>query len=629
LYNARVYLLIFVLFTATFITDYIVKNKHHMANTTPKETVQDSPSVEGRVRYPERLSYEGPDYVIEIPPQDPEALGAEWAETIENYADWEWEYNDTARALNLDFTHYIASLSPEEQTKLLAPINASRELHGAEPIDAHSIGHSELKLHMMRPDWHEYFPRTDDPQEMAAWGDFRAQWPEYMQTNLDALREADIILRSLAQNETLREDVNAERAEQLNAIRTAVHWRRATKKIDQVSEQMAHLHKIAATSKRQLTLAERNHLVRLGEQEQAILKERNEYLGEHITTVEAKEEVKKVIENMVDRERRREFENGLVLTEQMRETIDDVLPSLMAGRPVLFVGDTGGAKTALAEFISRQYLHSEPELISGYADINSYQVIGKEGFIDGETQFIPGAIPRAMERGQPVILDEITAMPADFLKRLNKILQLRPGDSFTIQEDSGREVIVQPGFAIIATANEKSKRYKGIDDLSVEFLNRFGANVIRVHYPDHDIVFSQDGALPADNLIIARASLSDKRGNLPDFIDEEELVNFVKACYTTQQVFTGNYGNGIPDFRTPDDIADRKPGLEETVLAPRTMTALLEKLRDSHGASSLEKILTQFVDGVKNPKDKKQLILILQGQGFLKAQSQAQSNPFQ
>ncbi|OVE78647.1 hypothetical protein BVY00_02310 [bacterium G20] len=221
-----------------------------------------------------------------------------------------------------------------------------------------------------------------------------------------------------------------------------------------------------------------------------------------------------------------------------------------------------------------------------------------------------------MEAGRPVILDEITAMPADFLKRLNKILQLRPGDRFTIQEDTGREVIVKPGFVIIATANEKSKRYKGVDDLSVEFQNRFGANVVRVRYPDVDVVYGQR---PIENEIIARAALTDHRGKLLPIINEEELERFVRACHVSQQVFSGSDGEGFKDFRSPENIADEKPGLDETVLAPRTMVAVLEKLRDSHGQISLDQILGQFVDGIKNSNDKKQTILILQGQGFLKA----------
>ena len=73
----------------------------------------------------------------------------------------------------------------------------------------------------------------------------------------------------------------------------------------------------------------------------------------------------------------------------------------------------------------------------------------------------------------------------------------------SVQEDSGRIVEVHPGFCIIATANEKSKRYKGVDDLSVEFQNRFGANINRVRYPDHDKSY---GEYPRENAQLAMPS---------------------------------------------------------------------------------------------------------------------------
>jgi MoxR-like ATPase len=230
------------------------------------------------------------------------------------------------------------------------------------------------------------------------------------------------------------------------------------------------------------------------------------------------------------------------------------------------------------------------------------------------SEFAPGPVVRAMEEGRPVILDEINAMPADFLKRLNKIVQLRPGDTFEVQEDSGRKVTIKPGFCIIATANEKSKRYKGIEDLSVEFQNRFGANVVRVYYPDHDV---PDDRVPKDNLRLAYAVLRDRAGNIDPGIDDKELRDFVHAAHITQKVFSQVATSEHSAWVDTDAIRDRRPGLEETVIAPRTMADILNKVKDSHGDIGFNQVLQRFVDGIKNPKDRRVITTILRGHNFL------------
>jgi hypothetical protein len=53
------------------------------------------------------------------------------------------------------------------------------------------------------------------------------------------------------------------------------------------------------------------------------------------------------------------------------------------------------------------------------------------------------------------------------------------------------------------------------------------------------------------------------------------------------------------------------------------MVALLEKVRDSHGKTSLNEVLKRFVTGIKGSDDKQKMTDILQGQGFLKAGGQS------
>ncbi len=565
----------------------------------------------------------------------------EFERSPEGYLEIEWQYRDTQRALALDFDHFMIgkSLSRDElEAQVQAQIdeiNTAREAIAAEPIEARRLDENVLRRlarlstadngtedqlgdkqlrRLARPIWQEKMPKSDSPEEMEAWEAFKNEYPEHMQINLEELRTLDGKMRLLSKDTELQTSVQEIHGDRLEVMRVASAFVGADRKIEAIARRVAELYRGVGVSNRSLTAAEQRHIDRLQAQSAQIRGER----GKQIKTPEMLAEVRTELRKRMDIQRRHDFEHGLVLTDQMRTIIDELLPSLAQGRPVLLVGETGGAKTALAEFISREYFGVEPEFISGYGDVNSYQVMGKMnlGNEDGATvsNFIPGPMVRAMEAGVPLILDEINAMPPEFLKRLNKIVQLKPGDKFTIQEDSGREVTIKPGFVIIATANEKSKRYKGIEDLSVEFQNRFGANVIRVLYPDSDVVYGQN---PLENAIIARAALTDRSGNLVGGIEPEELERFVRACHVTQQVFSGNNGQGFRDFVDPQRLVDGKSGLEEAVLAPRTMVALLEKVRDSYGKVSLNTVLERFVSGIKSPNDRKQITTILQGQSFL------------
>ena len=318
------------------------------------------------------------------------------------------------------------------------------------------------------------------------------------------------------------------------------------------------------------------------------------------------------------REAARQLRGGLLETAQMRGIISEALPAVLRGDPVLLVGETGGAKTALAEHLSRLAVGGDPEFVSGYGDITGAQLIGTHELrADGGATlsvFVPGPLLRAMTQGRPVILDEVNAMPAEFLKRLNRVLQLRPGDSFGVQEDAGREVRIAPGFAILATANEQTPhRYRGLDRLSAELVNRFGANAYRVHYPDTGLGYDE---FPAENALLAAAAVVDPRGDLPPGIGVDELFRVARAAFISQQVFAGEHGEGFGEYVSTEREIDGRPGLEEAVLAPRTLVAVLQKVSGSGGAVSLERALSRFVEGVMHREDRRVLALILQGQGF-------------
>ena len=338
----------------------------------------------------------------------------------------------------------------------------------------------------------------------------------------------------------------------------------------------------------------------------------------HLSSPERRDAVLEALGSLRIREARRQLRDGLLLTNQMRGIIAEALPALTRGEPVLLVGETGGAKTALAEHLARHVLGREPELVSGYGDITSAQLIGTHELRaeHGATvsAFVPGPLLRAMIEGRPVILDEINAMPAEFLKRLNRILQLRPGNTLGVQEDAGREITIARGFAILATANEQTPhRYRGLDRLSAELVNRFGANGYRVRYPDSENAYEE---FPAENALLALASVVDERAALPDGLTIDQVVRVARAAFISQQVFAGSHGAGFTDYVSTEREIDGRPGLDEAVLAPRTLVAVLQKVAGGAGSVTLDRALTRFVESVMHREDRRVLALILEGQGF-------------
>ncbi len=427
---------------------------------------------------------------------------------------------------------------------------------------------------------------------------------------------ADLLaqLNALLEDPELRrraDDALDERAAQL---RIAVEAHLASERARATNQAAARIAQRAASSGRSMTEAE---VLRVSDlMLDALGGGIEEFAG--VDTSDRRDSVLATLSQIRLREARKQLRDGLLLTDQMNEIIAEALPSMLRGDPVLLVGETGGAKTALAEHLSHVGAGLEPELVSGYGDIPAAQLIGTHELRaqGGGTVsvFVDGPLLRAMIEGRPLILDEINAMPAEFLKRLNRILQLRPGDTFGVQENAGRHIEIAPGFAIIATANEQTPhRYRGLDRLSAELINRFGANTYRVHYPDAGLAYTDS---PTENTLLATAAVVDRYGELPRELSSDEVVRVARAAFISQQIFAGSHGEGFGDFVSTEREIDGRPGLEESVLAPRTMVAILDKVAGSAGAITLDRALARFVEGIMHREDRHVLSLIVSGQGF-------------
>jgi MoxR-like ATPase len=442
-----------------------------------------------------------------------------------------------------------------------------------------------------------------------------------MQFNLEALRGLHQEKSALLENPTFAAAYKAKETEEVSLLRDVGIIRRAEQLRRGVKQERVMMLATARSHGRRLTKAEQGYLASLDARAAAVVAE-----AEPLT---ARQEV-------VDRLRVRDaiddsraLRRGFVETAPMEDIISRTVPSLAEGKPLLLFGETGGAKTALARHIAERYLGGDYEFISGHAEVNAYQVMGKTGLRGKEgvteTSFDPGPLYAAMREGRPIILDEIDAMPHSFLIRLNDILQRRPGDSIRIQENANHKITIKEGFCIIATANMRSARYQR-EELDTAFMQRFrqGAGIEHIRYPDAD---EQEGTnLPLENYRLAVARLTDGYGrvSLPSGMSTENLINLLKAAHYSQRMFTHAASEVGEEFVDSAQAGLSKPALEKAVLAPREWLGILNQVIATDGEMSLEEALTKFVSSQTVPRDRHILAKLLASHDLLPTASETE-----
>ena len=552
--------------------------------------------------------------------------------TVEDYIDTRQKILDTRRFLAI---HHRKDFEGED-------IDASRQ----------------------RPAYKEHFPKDDSDAELKRWKAFVSDQPKDTHSALRYLRERSALLEEITRQPGIAEELKNLGAEKQECLARASAYRHLER------SQALLVNDIETARLKAISLGEPNapHLSSEASKMQAKILQLESQKIEILSAGDREANLNE-LERRSDLDKKRQLDDGLLLTTQMQEVLKIQMTSAILGQPILIVGETGGAKTALACEIARRIQRingrpdQEPLLFSGYGEANTYQLMGKNElgtrpesdlddaaeitteekrrFLSGEiaegsdeyamidrklnwikltngtaTYFVPGPLVIAMQKGLPLILDEINAMPPEILKRLNTILQLKPGDTYTVQEDSGLELKVEPGFCVIATANEKSHRYKGVDDLSVELQSRFTANTARIPYPDMDV---EVGETPPSLLSLAFVAITDKHGNqilpkitapdgseLPANEALERFTQFVRVCHFTQKLFTqpSNSAEFTTVISTEQQTAEGKTALKENVLAPRTMVKLIQKAVDSGGQLSLNAVVDDYLKGIKDPGDK-------------------------
>ncbi|MBP9826854.1 AAA family ATPase [Candidatus Saccharibacteria bacterium] len=461
---------------------------------------------------------------------------------------------------------------------------------------------------LARPDWEAHFPADTSGSE--DWDAFVAQYPENMQISLNGLLETHRRIEEAKQKPELMQEVERVRQEKHEIRQAGIVVGAVRRMMEPLKIQNRDLVLRAAALDAPLSEAQRSAI----KANSSMLEKYEGLQAEALSELESQDQIMQALEQVQTRavlRDRSDLANGIVETPDMQAIIDRHLPSLLSGGKLLLVGETGGAKTALAKHLTRKIMtmngHSPDEsfeLVSAFGDTNAYQLIGKQELVlkDGATvtEFAFGAISRAMVEGKPIIIDEINAMPPEILKRLNEILQLKPGARYKLQENGGQEVVIKEGFCIIATANDKKPRYKGVEKLSAELRNRFMGATERVSYPDDDVL---QGKVPPQHLRLAIAALADRTGEVAlerYGITIDELVNLLKAAVVTQRLFTEQATAAYAAFVSDAQIRDGKTGLAEEVISPRAVVAFLKKIQESGGSVSLKELLTAYVDSIED-----------------------------
>jgi len=325
--------------------------------------------------------------------------------------------------------------------------------------------------------------------------------------------------------------------------------------------------------------------------------------------------------------RRQLLNGGFVETPSIRDEVMKVVSHSQLGIPVLLRGHLGAGKTEVALHVARKYFGCEPEFISGSEEATKYDIYGrtqigvrpqkdrirefehhmreyarwnpdapKEELKEVEKQYYQaivvkgltisffqyGPLVRAMRDGKPLIIDEMDGIPHSIIMRLNHVLTRRPGDTVKVQENGGGDIIVKKGFAVLATANIKSARYKR-EELDAAFLSRWWSNDIR-YTPQHE------------TYQILVASLLDRRGNLqitsPEALDD--LKRLTEAAAEIQRIFTGEQ---VDYFGEGADAAREIPAsLKKSVLSLRHLWNIVRPWKARNFDRPLESyILNEFI----------------------------------
>lgn len=219
-------------------------------------------------------------------------------------------------------------------------------------------------------------------------------------------------------------------------------------------------------------------------------------------------------------------------------------------RPIKLYGPKGAGKSSLPEEICGKLgkpivkIDCGPktsfEDIVGYRDLESQDA----------TTFIDGPLLLAMQEGCPVIFEEIDAVDAAEMVKLNGVFQARPDGTHALilANDDNRLVVSKPGFCIFATGNtngngDDNLLYHGTKSQNGAVKDRF--NYLEVVYPSKAVEFE-----------VLHKSFG-------GFINDEILDNVIKAANMIRFVHVGTTEKSLAKVKKSLDMDDAAENLSQ------------------------------------------------------------------
>lgn len=163
------------------------------------------------------------------------------------------------------------------------------------------------------------------------------------------------------------------------------------------------------------------------------------------------------------------------------------------------------------------------------------------------SDFFMGPIYRAMKQGRPVIIDEADAIPHEVMITLNHFLTRKPGETVSVQQDSGEKIKIKRGFNVILTGNFPSEKdmdmYLGRQPMDAAFLSRL-EKLEHKYLPQSEETnlesASAEERLKSEIFQVLLAKMMDRYGNmeLPEG-SAEKLWKLAVYAGRVQDIFSG------------------------------------------------------------------------------------------
>ena len=163
--------------------------------------------------------------------------------------------------------------------------------------------------------------------------------------------------------------------------------------------------------------------------------------------------------------------------------VDDVVEDIRENKRVMLIGHTGCGKTSLIDQIANRTSNSTVRCnMNGQTTVSDF--VGFWTVRAGQTEWVDGALPKAMREGWWLIIDELDCADASILAVLNAVLE--PGGKLMLKEKGCEVVEPHPDFRLFATANAVGSMsgyrhlYQGTNPMNEAFLDRW--RVYKVDY---------------------------------------------------------------------------------------------------------------------------------------------------